>query len=274
MGSTVWTDLLIQLALQLSHLPAAPVSLLLKWRLLQLRRLPQRRQLRLLLTHRSQQTLLFCLQSCHWAVHLHRCLAKEKKKRKCMSDEGSQKRQMAVRHGGKVHPEMAQREDDNYPRYKLTFSLFWRVPLIRVTSAIFSSTSLLSLSTSNFCSSNYRNSSCLLEIDISHPLCYENQNQPSDRPPVLSVPPRRTAAVWSSPLPPGSAGSLTASSQCLHSVSTLTRLRLGADGRLKANVSGLVWSMYLAEQFSVAAHQLCVLFFQHVVPLLWGLGPF
>lgn len=32
--------------------------------------------------------------------------------------------------------------------------------------------------------------------------------------------------------------------------------------------------MYLAEQFSVAAHQLCVLFFQHVVPLLWGLGPF
>lgn len=68
-------DLVFQLALQLSKLPAVFVSLLLKWRLLQLRSLPQRRQLCFLLTHRSHQTLLLCLQSRHWAVHLLRHLA-------------------------------------------------------------------------------------------------------------------------------------------------------------------------------------------------------
>lgn len=68
-------DLVFQLALQLSKLPGVFFSLLLKWRLLHLRSLPQRGQLCFLLTHRSHQTLLLCLQSRHWAVHLLRHLA-------------------------------------------------------------------------------------------------------------------------------------------------------------------------------------------------------
>lgn len=66
LGSAVLTaDLLLQFALQLSQLPAVPLSLMLKRRLLRLRILPQRRQLRLLLAHRPHQTLLLRLQSRH-----------------------------------------------------------------------------------------------------------------------------------------------------------------------------------------------------------------
>lgn len=67
---SLFADLVLQFALQLSKLPAVPLSLLLKRRLLSLCGLPQGWQLRLLLTHRSHQTLLLCLQSCHWTVHL------------------------------------------------------------------------------------------------------------------------------------------------------------------------------------------------------------
>lgn len=79
--------------------------------------------------------------------------------------------QMAVRHGGNWSIQKCHREKTitGYP-HTLTISLLWRVALTRVTSAIFSSTSLLNRSTSNFCSSNYRNSSRLLEIDNAHPL--------------------------------------------------------------------------------------------------------
>lgn len=63
-------------------------------------------------------------------------------------------------------------------------------------------------------------STATLEISIRK----RQTNQPSCQLPALFDPPQTTAAVWSSPPLPGSAGWLTASSRCLHSVSTLTHL--------------------------------------------------
>ena len=51
-------------------------------------------------------------------------------------------------------------------------------------------------------------------------------HQPSCQTPVLSDRSQTTAGIWSSPPPPGSAGSLTASSQCLHSDGTSIHLLL------------------------------------------------
>lgn len=71
-------DLLLQFALQLSELPAVPLLLLLKRRLLRLRSLSQRRQLGLPLAYGAHQTLLLRLQGLHRAVHLLRRLTKER----------------------------------------------------------------------------------------------------------------------------------------------------------------------------------------------------
>lgn len=66
----VLTHLLLQLVLQLSQLPGAPLSLLLQRRLLQLCGLAQGRQLGLLLTCRAHQALFLRLQRQHRAGQL------------------------------------------------------------------------------------------------------------------------------------------------------------------------------------------------------------